>query len=177
NDLRRVAELVRAGGAVAPRQLLEHAKLSKTRLLSAVGRLEDVGALTVAEDAVRWRRRGPAPDVAAARAAAAEESHRAVEKSRVEMVRAYAESRTCRRQVLLAYFGEHLHAPCGNCDVCDAGRSQPGEPPDHHAFAPSSRVHHDTFGDGQVLQVEGDRVTVLFDEVGYKTLSAAAVTE
>ena len=25
---------------------------------------------------------------------------------------------TCRRQVLLRYFGEHLAEPCGNCDAC-----------------------------------------------------------
>ena len=32
-------------------------------------------------------------------------------------------------------------------------------------------VHHATFGDGVVMSVDGDEITVLFDEVGYKTLS------
>ena len=40
------------------------------------------------------------------------------DRSRVEMMRGYAESRGCRRAYLLGYFGEDLPEPCGNCDTC-----------------------------------------------------------
>jgi ATP-dependent DNA helicase RecQ len=31
---------------------------------------------------------------------------------------AFADSLTCRRQVLLRYFGEERRVACGNCDTC-----------------------------------------------------------
>ncbi|UMX74646.1 RecQ family zinc-binding domain-containing protein [Klebsiella pneumoniae] len=31
---------------------------------------------------------------------------------------AFAEAQTCRRLVLLNYFGEGRQEPCGNCDIC-----------------------------------------------------------
>ncbi|MGF1623934.1 MAG: DNA helicase RecQ [Alphaproteobacteria bacterium] len=39
------------------------------------------------------------------------------EHKRLDALIAYCESPTCRRQGLLAYFGEES-GPCGNCDVC-----------------------------------------------------------
>ena len=43
---------------------------------------------------------------------------------RLEDVVAYAQSIACRRQYLLAYFGEPAPARCGRCDVC-LGRHRP----------------------------------------------------
>ncbi|MER3461699.1 MAG: DNA helicase RecQ [Armatimonadota bacterium] len=40
-----------------------------------------------------------------------------LENARLEKLIGYCESARCRRQVLLAYFGEES-GPCGNCDVC-----------------------------------------------------------
>lgn len=31
---------------------------------------------------------------------------------------AFAQAQTCRRLVLLNYFGENRQTPCGNCDIC-----------------------------------------------------------
>jgi len=41
-----------------------------------------------------------------------------VETHKLNAMSAFAEAQTCRRQVLLNYFGEYRHEPCGNCDIC-----------------------------------------------------------
>ncbi|WP_220719888.1 DNA helicase RecQ [Agarivorans litoreus] len=46
------------------------------------------------------------------------EQQRQVESHKFNAIVAFAEAQTCRRQVLLNYFGEYLAKPCGNCDVC-----------------------------------------------------------
>ncbi|HEX7000917.1 MAG TPA: DNA helicase RecQ [Trueperaceae bacterium] len=47
-----------------------------------------------------------------------DERHRRAERQRLEALLAYCETPGCRRQALLAYFGEELQDPCGNCDTC-----------------------------------------------------------
>jgi len=47
------------------------------------------------------------------------ESERAAARAQLERVKRFAYSNGCRRQELLAYFGEsYPHAQCGNCDNC-----------------------------------------------------------
>jgi ATP-dependent DNA helicase RecQ len=45
------------------------------------------------------------------------EERRRREHKRLDALVSYCEAPSCRRQTLLAYFGETI-APCGNCDVC-----------------------------------------------------------
>ncbi len=45
------------------------------------------------------------------------EEQKRIESIKLDAMLGYAESATCRRQVLLAYFGEQSGA-CGSCDVC-----------------------------------------------------------
>jgi ATP-dependent DNA helicase RecQ len=47
------------------------------------------------------------------------------EQTRIEMhklncMTAFAEAQTCRRRVLLGYFGDRLEHDCGNCDICES---------------------------------------------------------
>ncbi len=43
---------------------------------------------------------------------------RRIELHKLQAMIGLAESLTCRRRVLLGYFGEQLDTDCGNCDVC-----------------------------------------------------------
>ena len=46
------------------------------------------------------------------------EERKRLERRKLDELLAYAEATTCRRQRLLAYFGETRQEPCGNCDNC-----------------------------------------------------------
>jgi ATP-dependent DNA helicase RecQ len=46
------------------------------------------------------------------------EERKRVERGKLDALLGYAETTACRRQRLLAYFGEALEQPCGNCDNC-----------------------------------------------------------
>lgn len=41
-----------------------------------------------------------------------------IEHHKLNAMSAFAEAQTCRRLVLLNYFGENRQQPCGNCDIC-----------------------------------------------------------
>jgi len=51
-------------------------------------------------------------------ASEATERQRRIERQKMEALIGYCETVSCRRQVLLGYFGEGDHPPCGNCDNC-----------------------------------------------------------
>ena len=97
-----------------------------------------------------------------------------VDRSRLVMMRRYAEHTGCRRSFLLSYFGQDYPGPCGNCDN-DLEPAEParGEVP----FAVSARVVSERWGEGTVQRYDGDQVTVLFDEHGYRELFVPVVLE
>ena len=182
-QLEKVARRVAgAKGPLTPARLQDEVGLSDTKLLTALDRLEEVGALTLDDRGrVRPQEGAPAPAEAAAEAEALGDHFRLAERSRLEMMTGYAAARGCRRVFLLAYFGEAYRGPCGNCDACEAGRGEAdtggsaGATADGGPFAPGSRVTHKSFGAGQVVRSEEDKVTILFDTVGYQTLSLGVV--
>ncbi len=46
------------------------------------------------------------------------EEHQRMQRERLDTLIGLCETSRCRRQALLAYFGEQLAEPCGNCDNC-----------------------------------------------------------
>ena len=103
------------------------------------------------------------------------EERREWERSRVDMMRAYAEHDHCRRAFVLSYFGEAAPEPCGNCDNCEAGRGRAAD--GARPFEVGASVRHAEWGEGVVQRYDGDHVVVLFEAVGYRTLSVELVTE
>ncbi|RBY76667.1 recombinase RecQ [Blastococcus sp. TF02-09] len=183
-ELQQVAGLVAAAPAagledgVDVKALREETGRAASPLVRDLNLLEQVEAVVLDEDGAAHPAEGaPSPGEAAAAARELAEQRERVDQSRVEMMRGYAETTECRRQFLLGYFGEQLDQPCGNCDNCSSGVAleQPDPADPGVPFATESAVEHSEWGNGVVMRVEDDRVTVLFDEVGYKTLALAAV--
>ena len=51
----------------------------------------------------------------------ADELHKRLEHRKLSALLGLCETATCRRQLMLSYFGEELPKPCGNCDNCFGG--------------------------------------------------------
>jgi ATP-dependent DNA helicase RecQ len=175
DEIAQVLDAVRRAGHPVPADELQHVtELSQTKLASALARLEDAGALHVRTDG---EVEGVDSDVPASElvlaAAEAEEMRRSFDRSRVDMMRAYAETLDCRRAFLLSYLGEPFEPPCGHCDNCEAGRVH--APPADVPFPVGARVSHGQWGDGIVQRYDDDSMVVLFDEAGYKTLALEVV--
>ncbi|ADX72114.1 ATP-dependent DNA helicase, RecQ family [Pseudarthrobacter phenanthrenivorans Sphe3] len=189
DSLLAVLKVLKAAGAPAPKSsLAELTGFPARRITSLVNQLEETGAVTSGRRGVRLVSKAKLSALVEDAVELAEARQR-VDQSRLTMMRAYAETDSCRRQFLLGYFGEDLPEPCGNCDACaDAAAKQPaphaaddggtasGGPADD-PFPLQSAVVHKEWGPGLVMRHEDDVITVLFEQEGYKTLSRTAVVE
>jgi ATP-dependent DNA helicase RecQ len=106
------------------------------------------------------------------------ETKKSYDQSKLAMMLQYAESASCRRRFILNYFGEDFEMlNCGACDNClRALRRGTNQGVATGGFKITDVVVHSKFGIGTVERAEKDLVTVLFPNVGYKTLLASAVS-
>jgi ATP-dependent DNA helicase RecQ len=168
------AAVAQAAAALAAGQQAEAGPRQQT---AALARLADLGAVSwEADGGARWN---GAMTVAAALKASQEKAEREeeVERSRLTMMRNYAEHPGCRRSFLLTYFGQDYPGACGNCDNDLAQDDLAGAGQGDVPFVVGTRVVSERWGEGTVQRYDGDQVTVLFDEHGYRELFVPAVLE
>ncbi|MEX0422770.1 ATP-dependent DNA helicase RecQ [Providencia rettgeri] len=76
-----------------------------------------------------------------------------IERHKLNAIAAFAEAQTCRRLVLLNYFGENRQQPCGNCDIClDPPKQYDGLVDAQKALSCIYRVGQ-RFGIGYIVEV------------------------
>lgn len=167
DDLRAVTRaLRRADGPQRPAAIARAAGLSTRRSRAALNVLSRAGAVLEGRSGTRLSTRDDTRTIVR-RAEELRDSLRALQETEVDLVRRYAETDDCRRRLVLELLGEAHPEPCGSCDSCVAGTSTAAS---RRPFPLGAHVRHGTFGRGEVAQYEGDRVVVLFDDEGYRTL-------
>jgi ATP-dependent DNA helicase RecQ len=174
--LRSVFKTVAARRGVALTDLRNAVPASSRAVTRLVNLLEQGGALSVTGSVVQAC--DVTVDHAVELAIEATERRKRIDGTRMEMMRGYAEVSGCRREFLLSYLGEARTGRCGNCDVCDTGHQRMHGPDGDvpcAQFPVNRKVHHTQWGAGVVMRTEEDRLTVLFDREGYRTLSLQAV--
>jgi ATP-dependent DNA helicase RecQ len=166
--------VARVAATLAAGEPIERGGRGGRQQTAALSRLADLGAATWQVDGnVSWS--GTMSVEAALTASEAQtDAEREIERTRLAMMRRYVDHVGCRRSFLLSYFGQDYLGPCGNCDNDNAlADSRPEDVP----FPVGARVVSERWGNGSVQRYDGDHVTVLFDEHGYRELYVPAVLD
>jgi ATP-dependent DNA helicase RecQ len=117
DQMARVAEAVQdAVGRLRIEEIGDETDLSQTKVMIALNRLEEAGAVDVLPSGEVVTNGNGDVSQAADEAAEAQENLRKFARSRIEMMRGYADMTGCRREYILNYFGEVFAPPCDNCD-------------------------------------------------------------
>src|SRR4051794_243156 len=104
---------------VEPEELADEVSLSTRKLTNALHRLEDAGAVEVLPTGEIQIAEGTDITDAAQEAAEQQERRKDRNKERLQEMRDYADAKTCRRELLLRYFGDDFAGPCNSCDNCE----------------------------------------------------------
>jgi ATP-dependent DNA helicase RecQ len=112
--------LAEEGQPIAPAELAKRVGLSARKLIHLLQTLEEVGAAERLSDGNIRLSTGKSSEEIAAEITQQHEHLKELRKNRLEQMKAYAEYRGCRRELLLRYFGDEGPSHCGNCDNCEA---------------------------------------------------------
>jgi ATP-dependent DNA helicase RecQ len=94
---------------------------------------------------------------------------------RFNQMAAFAQAQTCRRLVLLNYFGEPSQKPCGNCDICiDPPKQFDATELARKALSCVYRVNQ-SFGMNHVIDVLRGSQTSRIQELGHDKLSTYGI--
>jgi ATP-dependent DNA helicase RecQ len=105
-------------------------------------------------------------------------AHKRLQGQHLDAMLGLCETMSCRRQLILEYFGEHAEA-CGNCDTC----LNPPEVFDGTVAAQKllstvvrlRRERHQSFGAGQLIDILLGRRTAKIDQWGHDGLSTFGI--
>jgi ATP-dependent DNA helicase RecQ len=105
----------------------------------------------------------------------ASEAQKHVQRQKLDALIGLAESVTCRRQTLLAYFGETGARPCGNCDNCiSPPKTIDGTVLAQKALSAVYRTGQ-RFGVGHVIDVLSGKTSERCERLGHDKLSVFGV--
>jgi ATP-dependent DNA helicase RecQ len=103
------------------------------------------------------------------------EAQKRIERHKLNALLGFCETARCRRQVLLGYFGERDHAPCGNCDTCLAPpRAWDGLVTAQKALSAVARTG-ERFGVGHLTDVLQGTLTERVQQFGHDRLKTFGV--
>jgi ATP-dependent DNA helicase RecQ len=173
-SLAAVAEALAAGAATLA-DLRQVAGLSRERTGATVMALADAGGVSIDAEG-RVVVLGDL-DEAVAEAARLIRRRRQIEQTRTEMMGAYVRHLGCRWNFLLEYFGEPAGERCGHCDNDRRSGDNADDSDGRHPFPRGSHVHHQVFGDGEVIGYAGRAILLEFERVGYKRLDIGLVLD
>ncbi|MEM9838866.1 MAG: DNA helicase RecQ [Pseudomonadota bacterium] len=75
------------------------------------------------------------------------------EKRKLDILSAYCEALSCRRNLLLAHFGEIKTEPCGRCDVCLDPPQTEDATTDAHHFMQAAMETGEVYGQAHLIDV------------------------
>ncbi|WP_430475522.1 DNA helicase RecQ [Thalassospira lucentensis] len=105
----------------------------------------------------------------------APEAQKRIESQKLDALVGLAETTKCRRQVILSYFGENDHKPCGNCDTClEPVETWDATDASRKALSAVYRTGQ-RFGPAHVIEVLMGRKTEKIRQNGHDNLTVYAI--